>query len=92
MPLRVQQELLSSSRYLFFYGGMADEMRALSLLFPAIDLLGVYSLYPVRATLRVIRKKINRGQKRPAGSQVQSGFENRLGDGHRLLFIPKRFL
>jgi hypothetical protein len=32
---------------LFIYGGWADELRALALMFPAVYLLGVYSLYSV---------------------------------------------
>ena len=47
-PLQVKRLFIYTATFkipLFIYGGWADEIRALSLMFPAIYLLGVYSLY-----------------------------------------------
>lgn len=47
-PVQVKRLFIYASIFnipLFLYGGWADEIRALSLMFPAIYLLAVYSLY-----------------------------------------------
>lgn len=47
-PLKVKRLFMYTAIFnipLFLYGGWADELRALSLMFPAIYLLAVYSLY-----------------------------------------------
>jgi hypothetical protein len=56
-PLQVKRLFIYTASFnipLFLYGGSCDEIRALSLMFPAIYLLAVYSLYRLIYPLRAI--------------------------------------
>lgn len=74
-PLQVKRLFIYTATLtlpLFLYGGWADELRALSLMFPAIYLLGVYTLYHGTAQLRAIREK-NKQMSKAAGWGTSAG-------------------
>ena len=59
-PLQIRRLLIYTSIFnipLFLYGGWADEIRTLSLMFPAIYLLAVFSLYRLLYPTQAIRER-----------------------------------